>query len=307
MFGYLTPEKGELKVREYEVYRAHYCGVCYSLRHNCSLLSSVTLTYDCAFLSLLGASMYPLTAARHSRCPFKPYKRIHIASGAHADYAADANALLARKKCQDDMKDDHPVRGALGTLLLTKPYKRAAGRLSPLLPAIESGMERLSSLERDGCGSIDEPALAFGEVLEAVFSGIPAPKSAVEPLSWMGRNIGRWIYLMDAWDDLDEDEKNGNYNVLLKCFGSAAAAKLQRERVEFNLLHSLYEASTALPLLPSSSLSPIIENTLGEGAAGRSRSLLAKYDALQCSKGVGRDTITPDEPACTSSEIQEET
>ncbi|MGI6150789.1 MAG: DUF5685 family protein [Christensenellales bacterium] len=307
MFGYLTPQKGELKVREYEVYRAHYCGVCFSLRKRCTLISCASLTYDAAFLSLLGANMASNDRVECSRCPFKPYKRIHVTKGEWADYAADVNVLLARKKCEDDKKDDHPLRGALGALALRKAYRRAANRLSSILPAIEAGMEKLSSLEGEGCDSIDEPALAFGDVMEAVFTGIPAAQSAREPLAWMGKNIGRWVYLLDAWDDLDQDEKRGNYNVLLRRFGSAAAAKLEKERVEFNLLHSLYEASTALPFLPEGPLTPIVENTLVEGAAERSRKLLAKYTCAQCSTDEERGTMTVKEAVCPSADIQEET
>ncbi len=307
MFGYLTPEKGELRVREYEVYRAHYCGVCFSLRKRCSLISCATLTYDSAFLSVLGASLAPPVPVACSHCPFKPYKRINVSKGEWADYAADANALLSKKKCEDDKRDDHPVRGALGALALGKACRRAVPRLLPVLPAIESGMDRLASLERDGCDSIDEPALAFAQVMEAVFAGVPGQKSAREPLLWMGKNIGRWVYLLDAWDDLEKDEKRGNYNVLIRKFGSAAAAKLQKERVEFNLLHSLGEASTALPFLPEGPLAPIVENTLVDGAALRTRKLLAKYDPAQCSKNEEHGTIAASEAVCRRADTQEET
>jgi len=307
MFGYLTPQKGELKVREYEVYRAHYCGVCCSLRKRCSLVSSASLTYDAAFLSLLGACAAEQDRLECSRCPFKPYKRIHLTKGEWADYAADCNLLLAHKKCEDDRRDDHPVRGAFGSLAFKRGCRKAAKRLLSVLPAVEKGMERLFHLEQEGCGDIDEPALAFGEVLEAVFAGIPHAGKAREPLAWMGRNLGRWVYLMDAWDDLEKDEKRGNYNVLLRRFGSARAAKDEKERMEFNLLHSLYEASTALPFLPQGPLFPIVENTLMEGAPERSRRLLAKYDGAPCSTGAERGTMAVEKAVCPSADTQEET
>lgn len=307
MFGYLTPQKGELKVREYDVYRAHYCGVCFSLRKGCSLISSASLTYDAAFLSLLGASVAKGYPVECSRCPFKPYKRVNLSKGIWADYAADANLLLAFKKCEDDKMDDHPVRGRLGTLAFQRGYRKAAKRLASVLPAVEAGMEKLCLLEKQGCDDIDEPALAFGEVLETVFSGIPEAGKAKEPLRWMGKNLGRWVYLMDAWDDLEQDEKRGNYNVLLKRFGSAQTAKGERERMEFNLIHSLYEASTALPFLPEGPLYPIVENTLMLGAPERTRKLLAKYDGAHCSKKEERGTMADGNAVCPSAETQEET
>jgi len=307
MFGYLTPEKGELKVKEYEVYRAHYCGVCFALKKRCSLISCASLTYDSAFLSVLGASMQPLEPASLFRCPFKPYRRVNVAKGECTDYAADANAILAKKKCEDDRIDGNPLRGTLGSLALNRAFRKASKRLSALLPGIDGGMNRLAALEAEGCDRIDEPALAFAQVTESLFSGMPAPKTAKEPLSWMGRNLGRWLYLIDAWDDLDKDEKKGNYNVLINQFGSAKAAKEQKERIAFNLLHSLYEASTALPFLPAGPLSPIVDNTVREGAAQRSRKLLAKYDKAPCSTDGIHDTIAEiNDSACHLADTQEE-
>ncbi len=307
MFGYLTPEKGELRVREYEVYRAHYCGVCFSLRKRCSLISCATLTYDSAFLSVLGASLAPLVPVACSHCPFKPYKRVNVSKGEWADYAADANALLSKKKCEDDKRDDHPVRRcALGALALGKACRRAVPRLLPVLPAIESGMDRLASLERDGCDSIDEPALAFAQVMEAVFAGIPGQKSAREPLLWMGKNIGRWVYLLDAWDDLEKDEKRGNYNVLIRKLapprGEAAkgASGIQPASLAGRGLDGA-------PLLPEGPLTPIVENTLVDGAALRTRKLLAKYDPAQCSKNEEHGTIAASEAVCRRADTQEET
>ena len=280
MFGYLTPLRDELKVREFSTYRAHYCGVCRALRTGCSLPSCMSLTYDAAFLSLLGCSIGPGVRPLPGRCPFKPWKKIFLTEeNPDTCYAADANLYFALLKCQDDHQDEHPFRGAAGELLLRRGAKKAVARLgSEVTAGVSEGMKALSRLEQEGCDSLDEPALAFGQCMETLLGGLPAARgqtSLCDPLRWIGKNLGRWVYLLDAWDDLEKDEKSGSYNVLLRRFGTVGQVRAQRERVRFSLLNSLYEAGKAASLLPGNSLSPIVSNILGEGAVTRTEQVLS--------------------------------
>ena len=274
MFGYLLPLKAELKVREFDTYRAHYCGVCFALRKKCALRTCATLTFDAAFLALLGASCGEGPIPRRSRCPFKPWKRVYVAEGIQADYAAHMNVLLAVGKCKDNWRDEKKLTGALGALALKGPAQRAACLYSASCRGILEGLRDLDGLERENCSDLDEPAAAFGRSMEAVFRNIPGRERCSDALGWLGFNLGRWIYLLDAYDDLEEDEHKGNYNVLIRAMGGVQKAKEQRERVEFNLMHSLEEARAAAQSLPGNSLSPIVDNILWEGAAAATRKVL---------------------------------
>ncbi len=304
MFGYLTPLRDELKVREFSTYRAHYCGVCRCLRKECGLCSSLSLTYDAAFLSLLGGSMSAGVRPLPGRCPLKPWKRIFVTEpNADTSYAAAVNLYLALLKCRDDRQDEHPVRGALGTALLRPGAKKACLRLEDAVQAgIQRGMSALSSLEKEHCDRLDEPALAFGQCMEAIVSGLPAGKALSaahqEALSWIGLNLGRWVYLLDAWDDLEKDAKSGCYNVLLRQFGSVEGVKAEKERVRFGLLNSLLEAGKTAALLPGNSLSPIVANILGEGAVTRTDQVLCgctRAEAKRAAKEAG-GSKTPKQP-----------
>lgn len=280
MFGYLTPLRDELKVREFNTYRAHYCGVCKALGKECGPASCASLTYDSAFLSLLGVSMGKGSRPIAGRCPFKPWKKLFfVEPNANTQYAADVNVYLALLKCRDDRQDEHPIRGAAGSLLLSAGAKKASARLSPDVRAgIAKGMKSLERLEKENCDLIDEPALAYGTCMQAVLGSLPAGRDNTahkEALRWMGLNLGRWTYLLDAWEDLEKDEKSGSYNVLLRRFGSAKEAKSQVERVRFGLLNSLYEAGRTAELLPGNSLAPIVKNILGEGAVTRTEQILS--------------------------------
>ena len=57
MLGYVKIDKGELKVREYEVYTGYYCGICKSIGKRYGQLPRMALSYDAAFLAVLLASL----------------------------------------------------------------------------------------------------------------------------------------------------------------------------------------------------------------------------------------------------------
>ena len=52
LFGYIKVSKGELKIKEYELYRAINCGLCKSMQKYTTKLSAVALSYDIVFLAI---------------------------------------------------------------------------------------------------------------------------------------------------------------------------------------------------------------------------------------------------------------
>ena len=57
MFGYVIPRKSELRVREWESYRAYYCGLCKELGREYGFLSRFVLNYDLVLLALTADSL----------------------------------------------------------------------------------------------------------------------------------------------------------------------------------------------------------------------------------------------------------
>ena len=53
MLGYVTIERGELKVREMDVYQGYYCGICKSTKKQFGNLPRLATNYDSVFLSVL--------------------------------------------------------------------------------------------------------------------------------------------------------------------------------------------------------------------------------------------------------------
>jgi hypothetical protein len=124
MLGYVTTEKQELKMREYEIYRGYYCGVCKSIGKRYGQIPRLALSYDAAFLAMVLASLRDepdLVTKEH--CIIHPIKKNTAIRNEAIDYAADVMLILTWHKLQDDANDDKKV-SAKAALTLMKPiYK----------------------------------------------------------------------------------------------------------------------------------------------------------------------------------------
>ncbi len=214
MYGYIVVNKPELKFREYDVYRSYYCGLCSELQKRHGPASRFALSYDGTFLVVLLTGLYePKTQLEHKRCIAHPMISLPKRRNAVTAYAADMNVLLAYYKAADDWNDERKVsRRALERLL--------AGRV-PLIErlypektqAIREQMHQLRLLEKAGERNIDKVSACFGNIMSEVLAYRRDEWEA--GLRSMGSALGRFIYIMDAYDDMEQDMQKGCYNVLL--------------------------------------------------------------------------------------------
>lgn len=273
MFGYIMPLREELKLREIAVYESYYCGVCRALGGRYGLLRRSVLSYDCAFLALVNACVeHDGAKTEIERCVYNPLKRKGMAQGAALDYAADVNVLLAYHKARDAWKDDKRVDALMQREVLAGAAKRAAGSNDRLADVIASRMRWLSALELRRCDVPDEVADTFAGILRAVFENMPEVSEKQRYVAgWMGYNLGRWIYLADAYDDREKDQKHGAYNVFNIKYKSDGEAL---EAAKFQLEISLSEAQNAYELLDIQANAPIIENILYDACTARTAKVL---------------------------------
>lgn len=272
MFGYIAPDQNELKVRELKAYRAYYCGLCRAVKKNYGEAARLTLNYDCTFFAML---LSALTEHREEpffqgHCAYKLFlqKRPIAAYTEALGFAADYEILLSYYKLRDDWSDEKRLRGAVGSAALFSSLKRAKRRNPALAATVEEGLGKLHALERENCAELDAPADTFGAMLRSAVElapGLDAPdRLAAKTLAY---NIGKWIYLADAWDDLEKDRKSGAYNPFL-------AAEADRERAAFNLHFSLNEAVNAYELLDLKSNRGVLDNIMYVGCPLKTERLL---------------------------------
>ena len=254
MFGYIKTVPSELRLREYECYRAYYCGLCRSMGKCTGACSRLTLSYDFAFLAACRAWLCGEKAeTKHIRCALHPLRRrLTVTGSEQLDYCADASVLLSYHKCLDDLNDERGLRrlrARLAKCALRKGYRKAKNRREKLNEAIRNSLADLSAYEKQpDRHSADEPANRFGDLMAAVFSeGLEGSTARIA--ADFGRSVGKWIYLVDAADDYAEDIRKHRFNPYTGLFGSEMTDG-NRRAVELSLTEILCDAERAFLLFP---------------------------------------------------------
>lgn len=215
MFGYVTVNKLELKVREYNRYRGYYCGLCYVLKKRHGSLGRITLTYDMTFLIILLTALYENeTTEAMQRCLVHPAKKHLAVWNEISEYAADMNIALTYHHLKDDWKDEHSYLGLAGSSILRKKYEIIQKQYPRQCKEIERALNELAQCELRGEEEIDIVSRCFGELMEAIF--VYKDDVWQSYLKKIGFYLGKYIYILDAYDDMEKDKKNNSYNPLLK-------------------------------------------------------------------------------------------
>ncbi len=284
MFGYVRVNKPQLRVREYEFYRASYCGLCRAMGKCTGQCSRMTLSYDFAFLALLRVALTKDGIDFHSkRCIAHPLKkRSYMKRNPTLEYCAGAAALLNYHKVKDDLSDERGFKRLRAVALL--PFmkysrKRAIRKLnlSELDGRISTGLSRLAEIERARPASVDEPARAFGEILgDIVAFGLCGDGERVARA--LGVSVGKWIYVADALDDWEEDAKKGRYNPFILLYGKNSPDEGELEGIRIALKNELCSAESAFDLIEfeNDDVKNIVMNILYLGMPHRIDSISAE-------------------------------
>lgn len=291
MFGYVRPLVPQLKVMEYEMYRAVYCGLCRAMGRVTGQASRMTLSYDFTLLAMVRMILEgTVPEFEQFRCAAHPLKkRTYVRENGVLDYAAAMSAVLAYLKNRDDFADEHGLKKARAVLaeLPLRGMRSRGGRILPenAPEEILSRMTRLSELEKAGCPSADETADVFGEVLAYVFA-LGLDGESAETAAVIGRHIGRFVYVCDAADDLTGDIRAGRYNPLAAGWGSLAVTEdgtmtdLVRGSLEVSLPLDLEGLGRAADRLDTAHpLTPIVRNLVYLGLPASMRRVLYGQEA----------------------------
>lgn len=233
MFGYVKPLSSELRVREYEYYKAVYCGLCRAMGKKTGCISRLTLSYDFVFLAVIRMALSPASCAgseiRAKRCFVHPLKkRPYVGMNTSMEYCAKACALLTYGKVRDDISDSGGLKKLSAQALLPAAslMKRRAVDLSELDQIILAALARLHEIESSAVPSIDTPANEFAVLLANVCS-FEIDNAANRRIAYeIGYHTGKWIYVTDAIDDYERDLKSGSYNPLVISYNSDGEAHL---------------------------------------------------------------------------------
>lgn len=269
MFGYIRIDPDRLSQDELKSFEAAYCGVCRAMGERYGQFPRLFLNYDFVLLAMLLAPNDVISVTGCRRCPVHPVKgKACCEKGMWLEKTAGESVILTWWKLKDSIRDSGfwaglPVR--LLNLFLTPGYRKAKCDHPYFDMQVARQLEELETLEREGCASIDRAAHCFASLLAAAVpaTDIPERDRAMEQVLY---HVGRWIYLIDAVDDLAEDRQRGNYNPVLARFPQWSEEDKQYLRQMMD--HSLSLAGAAFQLLEVNAWHSVVENILYSGLPG---------------------------------------
>lgn len=267
MFGYVRPLQDEMKVRDWKRWRADYCGLCRCLGKRCGFFSRFLLSYDMTFLYVLLTMEQGKGTTAKCWCPGSLVgKKTCTASDPAMEYTADMTVLLSYWKLRDEQQDGGQFRSmaaGLGAWFYGRAYRKAAERHPEEDRLIREQLGRLAALEREHSGSLDQTADAFASILRgcAAWWEDPKHRRSAEQLLY---HVGRYVYLVDALDDLQRDCEKDCYNPLRYRFGTVEGALSEASLLELRqgMEASLDLAASAFELLKRGSHGAVAENIL---------------------------------------------
>jgi len=296
MFGYIRLNKEELKIREYYHFRAYYCGLCRELNKKYGRLSTFLLNYDVTFLGLFLSSLTgtPEKISR-KKCFLHPLKkRAFLVDNKWLSYAADVNLLLAYHNLRDNWFDDRSKTAWGGLAILKKDYQKAARLHLVVDRLIMEKTQLLSRLEKAKSPHLDETADTFGKILENICPLDGFSPAQAKGIKWLFYNLGKWIYLMDAWDDLEKDMKKGRYNPFLYAFHDQNEAYDKfadriRPQAKFLLNYTLSQVAQAFELLDIRANRGILDNIIYLGMNRQTEQVLNRRSCEKREKKLLRN------------------
>lgn len=287
MLGYVRIDKGELKVREYEIYTGYYCGVCKSIGARYGQLPRMTLSYDAAFLAVLLASFDESPDVPDpEHCIGHHIKKKTVIRNRAVDFAADIMLILAWYKLEDNIRDEGSISARAAITAFKRLHRKLYSQYPELCNSIGKDLAKLAGLEAAGCSDLDMVSDLFAGIMQTIFtSGLhhlygsrfdqdpreaedsmsddrtdPAPLLSIdafdekplvpaESLASAGYHLGKWIYLIDAADDIGENTESGVYNPLLNRYGFNSGTETVsdfKSRIRDDLSRNLYSCLAAL-------------------------------------------------------------
>ena len=281
MFGYLQIQKSELLVRESEAYKAVYCGLCRQMCKDYSVFTRFTLSYDCTFYAMLLMSLNrSCKGFKDGRSTCNPLKKCKFATDSGDAYrkAAAFSMISVYYKIIDDIQDSGFFKKLLCRII--KPFfshqrKKAADKYPDMDKAVSDMMKMQYDAEHSEKPSVDMSAHPTALMLAAVLSAEAHDEIQKRVLYEFGYHIGRWIYLVDAADDIEKDIKSNGFNPFVnKKTGEVKSSDF----IKAVLNQSLARAYDAYNLLNFTDFKGILDNMMLLGFPASQNRVTSKLD-----------------------------
>ncbi len=286
MFGYVGINRNQLSEEDKKIYQSYYCGLCQNLKSHFGKKGQMLLNYDIVFLEILLIGLYETRdeVVNDFTCHLHPFKKRPLRKNEILDYAAHMNVLLAYHNLMDDYADEHSSMKLKMAQSLRDDYHLAAKLYPRQAKAVEDYLIKLNEFEktyqenakRDANRTkidYDYVASFTGEMLGELLA--MREDEWYQELKCLGMNLGKFIYLMDAYEDLPKDRKKNAFNPLMQLSENC--------EIEIKNQLTIYMQNCALSFerLPILLHADILRNIIYSG-------VWTRYEYLQVRKEKGK-------------------
>lgn len=260
MFGYIAINKAEMKFKDFDVYQSYYCGLCQNLKQHYGRIGQLTLSYDMTFLIVLLSGLYEQQEeCSRVSCIAHPLQKHNTIINEYTSYAADMNLILSYYKSKDDWDDERKKKGLIAYKMLDSKIHSIKKKYPEKTALIASKLKQIRMNEEAGETDIDTMSGLFGEIMAEIF--VYKQDEWEDTLRNFGFFLGKFIYLMDAYDDVEDDIQNNSYNPLKKLWTQENFAVYCKQL----LTMMIAECSRSFETLPIITHVEILRNILYSG------------------------------------------
>ncbi len=279
MFGYIRTDLPNLYIKDSMLYKSMYCGLCKSIGKKCGQCGRFTLTYDLTFLSALFHNLLGVDIEiEKKRCVLHWFVPRPVAKRDElTDRVACLNVILAYYKVRDDIEDDS--RGKGKQAFLRKAYKRARAAEPQFDAIVKANYARLRDYEKKNGDSLDIAADPFGNMVKELAAELLKEKASPVALD-LSYNLGKWIYLIDALDDFDEDKKKKRFNPFVNAYADvsnkAELCKKYERELEYAFGTILQQVAEDAKQLQYSFNHDLTDNILNRGLGVKTKQVMTE-------------------------------
>lgn len=230
MFGYIIPDKMNMYIKDFTIFRAYYCGLCKALGKTGCQMSRFATNYDSTFLNVLCHTLTDTDIKiKNEACVLAPLKKKSIVCADELTFrVADVTILLVYYNLIDDVIDGENLK-RIPKIALWNRARKAKKREPEICKKIEKSYKDLRTIEKEGTDSIDKASHPFSQVIcDIVENLVPGLDEISKRFCY---NLGKLVYLFDAIDDVEKDTKSKTFNPFVSAYGKA------KSKIEFLNLH----------------------------------------------------------------------
>jgi hypothetical protein len=280
MFGYVNIDKSKLTEGERGLWQTFMCGLCFSTKKFFKNTARLTVNNDINFFNVLLHSFGDVDVEiMNSRCFAHPLKKRTIVTPTTlTDTLSIANVVLVYFNLYDDVVDGGSWKKRAAWRAFKGHYQRAKALLPELDGVVGRYYEELRTLEKANSDSIDRVCHPFSQLTKE-FSRIVTGERYTETLGELAYNVGKWIYLIDALDDIKKDFSKGQYNAFISCYKAKNEAFVSENLGEITFL--MYAVLNKIAMcyndLNLNKYKCLLKNVIFDSIRDRTKGILDRY------------------------------